>query len=152
MMAGSTSSTPHGRRLLAAIVAVSLMLAGCQGGKLAMPFGARDGETPAEARMREDSGRFNATVLGGITGFAQAIAPALERRVRIFPHYYPDIHAQLAAAFGLDMIEESPDQADTVGFAPLRVQQPRIIDGHWHMTDAPGLGIVWNETALASTR
>lgn len=65
MMAGSTSSTPHGRRLLAAIVAVSLMLAGCQGGKLAMPFGARDGETPAEARMREDSGRFNATVLGG---------------------------------------------------------------------------------------
>lgn len=92
--------------------------------------------------------RPDATVLGGITGFAQAIAPALEQRVRIFPHYYPDIHAQLAAAFGLDMIEESPDQADTVGFAPLRAQQPRIVDGHWHMTDAPGLGIVWNETAL----
>lgn len=92
--------------------------------------------------------RPDATVLGGITGFVQGIAPALEHRVRIFPHYYPDIHAQLAAAFGLDMIEESPGQADTVGFAPLRAQQSRIVDGHWHMTEAPGLGIAWNESAL----
>jgi hypothetical protein len=52
-------------RLGAALVALSLMLPGCQGGRLPMPFGAPDGETPAEARMREDSSRFNATVLGG---------------------------------------------------------------------------------------
>jgi D-arabinonate dehydratase len=96
--------------------------------------------------------RPDATVLGGITGFVQAIGPALEHRVRIFPHYYPDIHAHLAAAFGLDMIEESPDQTDTVGFAPLRAQQPRIVNGHWHMTDTPGLGIVWNEAALMRAR
>ncbi|HMN81957.1 MAG TPA: hypothetical protein PKA20_18810 [Burkholderiaceae bacterium] len=69
MTTGSTSMILRGRpgsRLIAALVALSLMLAGCQNGKLAMPgFGARDGETPAEARMREDSSRFNATVLGG---------------------------------------------------------------------------------------
>ncbi len=72
-MKGHPCTTGHDRRscgrprhrVLPAIVALSLMLSACQGGKFVMPFGSHEGETPAEAQMREDSNRFTATVLGG---------------------------------------------------------------------------------------
>lgn len=102
--------------------------------------------------MRIDIVRPDATVLEGITGFMQAVAPALENGVTLFPHYYPDIHAPLAAGLGLTMIEESPDEADTVGFGVLRAQQPDIRDGHWHLHNGPGLGITWDEDALRRFR
>ena len=92
--------------------------------------------------------RPDATVLHGITGFLQGVAPALERRASIFPHYYPDIHAPLVGALGLMMVEESPAQAETVGFGVLRATQPRIQDGLWHLTERPGLGLNWDEDAL----
>ena len=92
--------------------------------------------------------RPDATVLHGITGFLQGIAPALENRLNIFPHYYPDIHAPLVGALGLMMTEESPEEAETVGFDVLRATQPVIKDGHWQLTERPGLGIDWDEAAL----
>ncbi len=98
--------------------------------------------------MRIDIVRPDATVLHGISGFLQAVAPAVENGLAVFPHYYPDLHAPLAGALGLSMIEESPAEADTVGFGILRAQQPDIHDGHWHLTDRPGLGIVWDEEVL----
>ncbi len=94
--------------------------------------------------------RPDATVQHGITGFLQGIAPALENRVSIFPHYYPDIHAPLAGALGLSMIEESPSEADTVGFGVLRAEQPIIKNGLWQLTERPGLGVVWDEDAIRS--
>ncbi len=95
-----------------------------------------------------DLPRPDATVLGGATGFMQAIAPALAPRVPIFPHYYPDLHAPLAAGLGLALIEESPPQADTVGFGALRATQPRIEQGLWHVNDRAGFGIDWDEDAI----
>ena len=92
--------------------------------------------------------RPDATVQHGITGFLQGVAPALENQLSIFPHYYPDIHAPLAAGLGLTMIEESPGEADTVGFGVLRARQPVIERGEWQMTEAAGLGIDWDEDAL----
>ena len=86
--------------------------------------------------------RPDVTVIGGVTGFAQAIAPALERRARIFPHYYPDLHAPLAAAFGLEMIEESPPEADTVALNQLRAAPPVIRDGCWQLSEEPGIGAI----------
>ena len=96
--------------------------------------------------------RPDATVQHGITGVAHGLAPALERRAAVFPHYYPDIHAPVAGALGLTMIEESPAEADTVSFGVLRAAQPRIEAGHWHLTERPGLGIEWDEDALARFR
>ncbi len=95
--------------------------------------------------------RPDATVQHGITGFLQGVATALEHRVLTFPHYYPDIHAPLAGALGLSMIEESPIEADTVGFRVLRAVQPIIQDGLWQLTERPGLGIVWDEDAIQQT-
>jgi L-alanine-DL-glutamate epimerase-like enolase superfamily enzyme len=96
--------------------------------------------------------RPDSTVLMGVTGYIQAIAPALENGVTIFPHYFPDVHASLAGAFGALMVEESPTDADTVGFFRLRAAQPDIRDGYWHLTERPGFGIEWDEDALKRYR
>jgi len=92
--------------------------------------------------------RPDATHQMGITGFGRAVATAAENAVTIFPHYFPDIHAPLAAAYGAMWIEESPDEADTVGFRVLRTVQPIIQRGAWSLANAPGLGIAWDEEAL----
>jgi L-alanine-DL-glutamate epimerase-like enolase superfamily enzyme len=96
--------------------------------------------------------RPDATMQMGITGYIQGIAPALENRVEIYPHYFPDIHAPLAAALGGSMIEEAPADCDTVSFRLLRGAQPDIRDGMWYLNDKPGLGIDWDEDALARYR
>ena len=99
-----------------------------------------------------DIARPDVTVLGGPTGFVQAIAPALEHNLLLFPHYYPDLHAPLAGAFGRMMVEESPDAADTVGFGVLRAAQPVITGGTWQLAERPGFGIVWDDDAIARFR
>jgi L-alanine-DL-glutamate epimerase-like enolase superfamily enzyme len=96
--------------------------------------------------------RPDATHQLGITGYMQAIATAVENGIAHFPHYFPDIHAPLAAAFGAAWIEESPNEADTVGFRVLRAKQPIIQSGLWQLSDAPGLGIGWDEDAFAQFR
>lgn len=92
--------------------------------------------------------RPDATHQMGLTGYLQAIAPALESHKTIFPHYFPDVHAPLVAALGGAWVEESPAEADTVGFRLLRAEQPRIRSGTWQVNDQPGFGIVWDEDAL----
>ncbi len=74
--------------------------------------------------------RVDATFQLGLTGVMQGMATALENNKTIFPHYFPDLHAPLAAACGMKWIEESPDEADTVGFRVLRATQPVIEQGH----------------------
>lgn len=96
--------------------------------------------------------RPDATHQMGITGYLQGLAPALENRVPIYPHYFPDIHAPLVGALGGMMIEESPIECDTVGFRQLRATQPDIRDGIWHLTEKPGLGIDWDEDAIKRFR
>jgi L-alanine-DL-glutamate epimerase-like enolase superfamily enzyme len=110
-------------------------------------------------RLGADDGvdvlRPDATHQMGITGYLQGIAPALENRTPIFPHYFPDIHAPLVGALGAPgglMVEESPVECDTVGFRQLRATQPDIRDGIWHLTEKPGLGIEWDEDALKRFR
>lgn len=96
--------------------------------------------------------RVDVTFQLGLTGVLQGMAPALEHNKPIFPHYFPDLHAPLAAAFGMQWIEESPDEADTVGFRVLRATQPRIVNGMWQLRDHAGFGIDWDEGALAKYR
>jgi len=96
--------------------------------------------------------RPDATHQMGITGYLQGVAPALESHTLIFPHYFPDIHAPLVAALGGWMVEESPISADTTAFHRLRSVDPRIEGGMWHLTEASGLGIRWDEDALVRFR
>lgn len=96
--------------------------------------------------------RPDATLQLGVTGFMQGIAPASEHHTRIFPHYYPDIHAPLVGGLGGWMVEESPDQADTVGFRLLRSTQPVIESGNWLLDESPGFGFELDEAALQRFR
>ena len=96
--------------------------------------------------------RPDATHQLGITGYLQTVPLALERGSSIIPHYFPDLHAPLIGALGGTMIEESPYEADTVNFRVLRAEQPIIQDGIWHLTERAGLGVVWDEDALAHHR
>ena len=96
--------------------------------------------------------RPDATHQLGVTGYLQGVATALEHHTPVFPHYFPDLHAPLVGALGGMMIEESPPEADTVGFAQLRAVQPSIQNGVWHLNDRPGFGIVWDDDAVQSFR
>jgi len=96
--------------------------------------------------------RVDATFQLGVTGVMQGMAAALENNKTIFPHYFPDLHAPLAATFGMKWIEESPDEADTVGFRVLRATQPVIQGGEWQVNDRAGFGIDWDEDALKRYR
>ncbi|MBA3822523.1 MAG: mandelate racemase/muconate lactonizing enzyme family protein [Ktedonobacterales bacterium] len=96
--------------------------------------------------------RPDATHQMGVTGYLRGTAVAREAGVRIFPHYFPDLHASLVSAWGGEMIEESPAEVDTVAFRHLRAVQPDIRAGMWHLSDRPGFGIVWDEAALQRYR
>lgn len=96
--------------------------------------------------------RPDATHQLGLTGYMQGIATALEGGRPIFPHYFPDLHAPLVVALGGAWIEESPLEADTVGFWPLRARPPMIERGMWPLSDAPGFGIAWDEEAIQRYR
>lgn len=96
--------------------------------------------------------RVDVTFQLGLTGVLQGMAPALENNKPIFPHYFPDLHAPLAAAFGMKWIEESPAEADTVGFRVLRATQPIIDKGVWRLSDHVGFDIDWDEDALRHYR
>lgn len=92
--------------------------------------------------------RVDVTFQLGLTGVLQSMVTALENNKSIFPHYFPDLHAPLAAAFGMRWIEESPDEADSVGFRILRATQPIIDNGVWRLNERAGFGIHWDEDAL----
>jgi D-arabinonate dehydratase len=96
--------------------------------------------------------RVDVTFQLGLTGVAQGMATALENNKPIFPHYFPDLHAPVAAAFDMKWIEESPDEADTVGFRVLRATQPVIERGVWRLNDRAGFGIDWDDDALQRYR
>lgn len=92
--------------------------------------------------------RLDATAHLGATGFVMFANMALENGRTVFPHYFPDLHAPLAGALGSIGIEESPPEADTVGFRRLRSRQPRIREGVWHLGEEPGFGVPWDDDAL----
>jgi L-alanine-DL-glutamate epimerase-like enolase superfamily enzyme len=127
-----------------------------QRGEMKVAFGESLSSPSDVQRLGATSGvdivRPDATHQLGVTGYLQSIAPALETHRPIFPHYFPDLHAPLASALGGLWIEESPDQADTVGFRALRATQPVIRDGMWQVSSGPGFGIEWDEDALRRYR
>jgi L-alanine-DL-glutamate epimerase-like enolase superfamily enzyme len=127
-----------------------------QRGEMKVAFGESLSSPGDVLRLGEADGvdivRPDATHQLGVTGYIQGAATALEHNRTIFPHYFPDLHAPLAAIFGGAWIEESPDEADTVGFRILRAGPPKIKDGVWKLNDRPGFGIEWDEEALQKYR
>jgi L-alanine-DL-glutamate epimerase-like enolase superfamily enzyme len=122
----------------------------------AAPFKVAFGESVVApeslGRLSGDGGvdivRLDATAHLGATGFLMFANMALENRRTVFPHYFPDLHAPLAGALGSIEVEESPAEADTVGFRRLRNRQPVLREGAWRLGEEPGFGVQWEDDAL----
>lgn len=98
--------------------------------------------------------RHDATLVGGVSEWVKVAATALAHRLTLFPHWFPEIHVHLAAAFpgcrGVELI----DAASGVMNLNVLVTNPcTLVDGHVAAPTRPGLGVVWDRDAVeAHTR
>ena len=81
--------------------------------------------------------------IGGVTGWMRAAALAQGAGVEMSSHLFPEVSCHLLAATPTAHWLEYVDWADAVLAEPLRVK-----DGHLMVTDAPGIGLKWDEKAV----
>lgn len=86
----------------------------------------------------------DAMKIGGVTGWLRAVALAEPRGMPISSHLFPEISAHLLAVTPTRHWLEYVDWASPILSEPLRIE-----DGHAVIPDRPGLGIEWNEEAVA---
>ena len=83
--------------------------------------------------------------IGGVTGWLRAAAIAGAAGVPISTHLYPEVAAHVMRVTETAHWLEWQDWADPV------LQQPdKIVDGTLLIPDAPGVGLEWNEDAVAA--
>lgn len=83
--------------------------------------------------------------IGGVTGWLRAAAIAGAAGVPMSSHLYPEISAHLLRVTETAHWLEWQDWVD-----PLLQQPFALKSGALHVTDAPGVGIEWNEDAVAA--
>jgi L-alanine-DL-glutamate epimerase-like enolase superfamily enzyme len=96
--------------------------------------------------------RLDATTCGGVSGFRRIAALAAERGLPVSCHVFHHLHAQLATLLPQAMVEfmlpETGIDATHLLFRDdLRWDSGRLVPG-----DRPGLGVDWDEDALARFR
>ena len=82
--------------------------------------------------------------IGGVSGWLRAAGMAEPRGLKLSSHLYPEISAHLLAVTPTRHWLEFVDWAQPVLKHPLPV-----IDGHVTAPDIPGIGIEWDEEAVA---
>jgi D-arabinonate dehydratase len=93
--------------------------------------------------------RPDATVTGGITEYIKIAALAACHDLPVAPHYYPDVHVHLAAAFPHTLCIETFDERSGIdSFHLIRKRPLRAEHGMMRVPDEPGLGLIVNEDAL----
>jgi D-arabinonate dehydratase len=93
--------------------------------------------------------RPDATVVGGITEYLKIAALAACHDLPLAPHYYPDVHVHLAAAFPHSLCVETFDESSGLdSFYLIRKRALRADRGVMHVPDEPGLGLIIDEEAL----
>lgn len=86
----------------------------------------------------------DAMKIGGVTGWMQAAAMAAERRLPMSSHIFVEVSAQLLPATPTAHLLEHLDVAGPLLTEPLQVR-----DGCALVPDRPGIGLDWDEAALA---
>lgn len=108
--------------------------------------GPKDMEQALEARacdlVMPDLAR-----IGGVSGWMQASGVAAARGVPISSHLMPEASAQVLAASPTCHWLEYVDWADVLLNEPLRVANGRVV-----MSNRPGIGLDWDERAVARFR
>ena len=118
--------------------------------RLAIPIqGGENWWGPAGMRRALDAGAVDlcmpdAMKIGGVTGWMQAAAMAAERRMPVSSHIFVEVSAQLLPATPTAHYLEHLDVA-----GPLLTEPLQIKDGNAIVPDRPGIGLSWDEAALA---
>jgi L-alanine-DL-glutamate epimerase-like enolase superfamily enzyme len=94
----------------------------------------------------------DAGVLGGVSEWLRVAHAASTFGLQVAPHWHANLHAQLAAAVPNTLAIEHFDLGkDIYNFERLLTDETRlqIRDGAAHLSDRPGIGIEFDETAVA---
>jgi mandelate racemase len=83
--------------------------------------------------------------IGGVTGWLRAAAIAGAAGVPMSTHLYPEVAAHVMRATETAHWLEWQDWADPVLQRPYEIK-----DGMLHIPDSPGVGLEWNEEAVAA--
>jgi L-alanine-DL-glutamate epimerase-like enolase superfamily enzyme len=92
-------------------------------------------------------------VLGGITEYLRVAYTAETFDLPLAPHWHANVHAHLAAASSNTLVvEHFLLEKDIYNFERLLTEDTRLqyADGHIQMSERPGLGIEFDEDAIAS--
>ena len=85
--------------------------------------------------------------IGGVTGWLRSAAIAGAAGVPMSTHLYPEVAAHVMRVTETAHWLEWQDWADPI------LQKPYVVkDGFVHIPDAPGIGLEWNEDAVAAHR
>jgi mandelate racemase len=83
--------------------------------------------------------------IGGVTGWLRSAAIAGTAGVPMSTHLYPEVAAHVMRVTETAHWLEWQDWADPVLQRPYPIK-----DGHLHIPDVPGIGLEWNEDAVAA--
>ena len=83
--------------------------------------------------------------IGGVTGWMRSAAIAGAAGIPMSTHLYPEVAAHVMR------VTETAHWLEWQDWAAPILRQPYVIkDGHLHIPDVPGVGIEWNEDAVAA--
>ena len=85
--------------------------------------------------------------IGGVTGWLRAAAIAGAAGIPMSTHLYPEVAAHVMRVTETAHWLEWQDWADPILQKPYDIR-----DGLLHIPDVPGLGLEWNEDAVAAHR
>ncbi|HKY77133.1 MAG TPA: enolase C-terminal domain-like protein, partial [Acidimicrobiia bacterium] len=91
-----------------------------------------------------DHGMPDAMKIGGVTGWLRAVTLAEAAALPLSSHIFPEISAHLLAVTPTAHLLEYLDVAAAILQEPLRVE-----NGHVLVPSAPGIGLEWDEDAVA---
>lgn len=89
--------------------------------------------------------RHDATLAGGISEWVKIAHLGLGHRVKVFPHWFPEVHIHVAAAFPECMgVELIAPESGIMNFHRLVHNPVTQRDGVASAPTEPGLGLDWN--------
>lgn len=93
--------------------------------------------------------RHDVTIVGGLSEWLKVTGLALASNLRLFPHWFPEYHVHLAAAFTECMgVEVVAPESGIMGTEKL-IRNPVVAEGgHARAPSAPGWGIEWDLDAI----
>jgi D-arabinonate dehydratase len=93
------------------------------------------------------------TVVGGISEWLRVAELAATADLPLAPHYFPEVHAQLASAVPeTRWVEYFLRETDIVNFDDVLAEPLSVMDGHIVLGDEPGVGLRLDERAVARYR